>query len=293
MENDPAASTPSAGHGSARGPRRTAWVRLVSWAVIVLSAIVLARALPVAAWFDRLSVVVERAGSWGLVIFAAAYVVAALCFVPGAAITMAAGALFGVAAGTLLVSVASTVAAALAFLIARYLARDAVRRWAQRHAHFRAFDRALAEGGWRVVALLRLSPVIPYNALNYLLGLTGVGFLPYVVASWVFMLPGTVVYVAAGSALRVGLAAASAAEEPLPLARLALAVLGLAATLAVALYVTRLMRRAMAEQSGLSLEPELDAPEPAQQESAVGLLALGSVAALMGLLAAIAYWVRG
>jgi uncharacterized membrane protein YdjX (TVP38/TMEM64 family) len=99
-----------------------------------------------------------------------------------------------------IVSFASTAAAALAFLIARYAARSRVERLARGNERFRAIDRAIGENGWKVVGLLRLSPLIPFSLSNYLYGLTSVRFLPYLVASWAGMLPGTLLYVALGAA---------------------------------------------------------------------------------------------
>jgi hypothetical protein len=111
-------------------------------------------------------------------------------------------------------------------------------------------DRAIAEGGWKVVALLRLSPAMPFSAGNYLFGLTAVSFWPYVLASWAAMLPGTFLYVYLGHAGRV--AAAGTARSP---AEWALLGVGLLATIAVTVYVTRLARRAMSRQGGLAGEP--------------------------------------
>ena len=119
-----------------------------------------------------------------------------------ASVTVAAGALFGSVVGVVVVSLASTTGAALAFLVARYLARDAVLRWVRRNPRYDAIDRAIGEGGWRVVALLRLSPLVPFNLQNYLYGLTAIRFWPCVLTSWAAMLPGTVVYVYLGHAGR-------------------------------------------------------------------------------------------
>jgi uncharacterized membrane protein YdjX (TVP38/TMEM64 family) len=183
-----------------------------------------------------------NAGAWGLVLFGGAYVAAALMFVPGSALTFGAGALFGVWRGTVVVSIASTTAAALAFLLARHLARGPVAALASRHSVFGAIDRAVSEGGWRVVGLLRLSPVMPFSAGNYLFGLTGVRFWPYVAASWLGMLPGTLLYVTLGHAGRTAVdgTARSSAEW---------ALLG-AGVLATAVVSVHLGRRAKAVLRG-------------------------------------------
>jgi uncharacterized membrane protein YdjX (TVP38/TMEM64 family) len=171
------------------------------------------------------------------------YALAVVALVPASPLTVAAGALFGPVVGVVVVSLASTTGAALAFLVARYLARDAVLRWVRRHPRYHAIDRAIGEGGWRVVALLRLSPLVPFNLQNYLYGLTAIRFWPCVLTSWAAMLPGTVVYVYLGHAGRVGLEALAGRRGRTPAEWILLAV-GLAATVLVSLYVTALARRA-------------------------------------------------
>ncbi len=137
--------------------------------------------------------VVDR-GLIGLLVFVAAYAVATVAFVPGWLLTLTAGALFGIARGTVIVLAAATVGSCLAFLLARYVARDAVQRRLADHPKFEAVDRAVGRHGFKVVLLLRLSPLFPFNALNYALGLTRVRFRDYLLAS-IGMLPGTLLYV--------------------------------------------------------------------------------------------------
>ena len=118
---------------------------------------------------------------------------------PAIPLTMTAGVIFGVVPGTAVVSVAATIAATGAFLIARYVARDKIAALAEKNPKFAAIDRAIGKDGFRVVALLRLSPLLPLAASNYLYGLTSVDLASYVAASWAGMLPGTLAYVAAGT----------------------------------------------------------------------------------------------
>jgi uncharacterized membrane protein YdjX (TVP38/TMEM64 family) len=205
----------------------------------LVALIVAARVLPVQQWLTAFQDWVRGKGVAGAVVYGVVYVVAALLFVPGTVVTVGAGLLFGLAWGTVLVSIASTTAAALAFLIARYLARDRVQRLADRNEKFGAIDRAIAEEGWKVVALLRLSPLIPFSLSNYLYGLTPVRFAPYVLTSWIAMLPATFLYVYLGVA---GNAAVSG-RGPGGGWRTALWVVGLLATIAVTFFVTRAARR--------------------------------------------------
>lgn len=236
--------------GGEEGTGRRAW-RWIALAFGLAGLFALARLLPVGDWIEALEDWVRERGVFGLAAYAFAYVVAVLLLVPGAPLTLAGGALFGPWLGTAVVSVASTGAAGLAFLVARHLARERVRELARRHPRFGAVDRAVEQGGWRVVFLLRLSPAVPFSASNYLYGLTAVGFGPYLLASWVAMLPATFLYVYLGHVGAAGVSAASgdggSARTP---GEWALLGAGLFASVVVTVYVTRLARRALHEQGG-------------------------------------------
>jgi uncharacterized membrane protein YdjX (TVP38/TMEM64 family) len=136
-----------------------------------------------------------------------------VAFVPASLLTLAAGAIFGIPAGTLYVFVAATVGSCLAFLVSRYLARVAVERRIEGNPKFAAIDRAVGRQGRRIVFLLRLSPVFPFNLLNYALGLTRVRFVDYAVAA-VGMLPGTLLYVYLGKVAGDVAALAGGASSP-------------------------------------------------------------------------------
>ena len=135
---------------------------------------------------------VEAAGAAGPLLFMALYAMATVLFLPGAVITLAGGALFGPLWGTLWNLTGATVGAALAFLIARYLGAD----WVARRAgpRLQRLNDGVAIEGWRFVAFVRLVPLFPFNLLNYALGLTRISFLTYLLATWVFMLPGAFAY---------------------------------------------------------------------------------------------------
>src|SRR5271169_1843322 len=127
------------------------------------------------------------------------YVVACVLFIPGSILTLSAGFLFGVVWGSIYVSVAATLGATLAFLIGRYFARQWVAVRLANYPKFKAVDEAVAQEGWKIVALTRLSPVFPFNLLNYAFGLTRVTLRDYFFASWLGMIPGTILYVYIGS----------------------------------------------------------------------------------------------
>ena len=220
---------------SARRPIPWKWIALGVAAAALFAAW---RLLPVGEWLKSFQAWISGLGPWGGVLYGLAYVVAALLFVPGILLTLGAGYVFGLGWGVVIVSLASTTAAALAFLIARYVARDRVQRLARRNEKFAAIDRAVGENGWKVVGLLRLSPLVPFNVSNYLYGLTSVGLLPYVLASWVGMLPATFLYVYLGSAGKA--AGERGSRSPWEWALLAA---GLLATAAVTVLLTRVARR--------------------------------------------------
>jgi uncharacterized membrane protein YdjX (TVP38/TMEM64 family) len=217
--------------------RKVPWKWIVVGAAVV-AVVVAARVLPVREWLLSFQDWVRGLGPAGMVLYGAVYVVAVVLFVPGLPLTLGAGFLFGFWRGLILVSIASTIAAALAFLIARYFAREKVERLAKKDPRFEAIDRAIGKEGWKVVALLRLSPLVPFSLSNYLYGLTSVEFGSYVATSWAAMLPATVLYVYLGAAGRT----IGEKTERSPWEWVLLGV-GLAATAAVTVLLTRVARR--------------------------------------------------
>ena len=197
---------------------------------------------------------VDGLGIWGPVVFVAGYAGATVAFVPGSVLTLAAGAIFGLVRGVAYVMVGATIGASLAFLVARYIARSAIEQRLQGNNRFAAIDRAVGREGRKIVFLLRLSPVFPFNLLNYALGLTNVRFIDYFIAC-LGMIPGSLLYIYYGklagdvAQLAGGAAVGRGAEY------YAVLLLGLVATVVVTTIVTRTARRALQEATGT-----LDAP---------------------------------
>lgn len=211
------------------------------WIAVLIGGILLGLAiwyLPVQDWLQHGLAWVEQLGWWGVLGFIVLYVVATICLVPAWTLTLGAGAVFGVGWGSLYVSLASTLGATGAFLLGRFLFRDWVQRRLRSNAKFEALDRAVGREGWRIVLLTRLSPVIPFNLLNYFLGLTRVPLWHYILTSWIGMMPGTVLYVYLGSLT-------TAISEERSRAEWILYGVGLLATIVVVVHVTRLARRAL------------------------------------------------
>jgi len=187
---------------------------------------------------------VARQGVWGGIAFVAAYAVATVAFVPGSVLTLAAGVIFGVVQGTAWVFLGAVIGSTAAFLIARYAARPLVEQRLRGTPRFDHLDRAVGASGRRIVLLLRLSPILPFNLLNYALGLTKVRLADYVLAS-VAMLPGTLLYVYSGSLIGDVAAVAGGAAVERNTGYWVVLVAGLIATLAVTLVITRIARRAL------------------------------------------------
>lgn len=219
-------------------------------------------------------------GPWAPLAFVFIYIAATVAMLPASFLTLAGAALFGFWTAYIAVTFGSVIGAAFAFLIARYGARRRVETIASKYPKFRAIDDAITEGGWRIVALLRLSPAVPFNLQNYLYGLTNIRFWPYVLTSWLAMIPGTLMYVYLGHA--AGQAVSDRSRTP---GEWALLGLGLVATIVVSVYITRLARRKLAEQSSLSgieepVAAEAEAPSfPIKAIAIASLLLVLAVAA--------------
>lgn len=200
--------------------------------------------LPVAAWTTRLAEQARQTGGVGVALFLVAYIIATVAFLPGSILTLAAGFAYGPLWGVVIVSPASVAGATAAFLLGRTLLREWAVRKTRGSPHLRAIEHAVEREGFKLVLLLRLSPVIPFNALNYALSLSNVRLGTYVVASAVGMFPATVLYVYLGS-LAPTAAQLSTAAETGDSSRALLYAAGLAATVAVVFIVTRAARRAL------------------------------------------------
>jgi len=242
----------------AAAPPRAARSRGKLILTIVIAAAVIAGLLlagrQAGAYVPRFAQWVEGLGVWGPVVFILGYAVAAVAFIPGSLLTLAAGAIFGLAKGTVYTLIGATLGASAAFLVARYGARRAIEKRIAGNARFAAIDRAVGREGFKIVALLRLSPIFPFNLLNYSLGLTKVSFLQYLAAS-IAMLPGTLLYVYYGKAAGSLAALAGGAKTEKGTASWVLLGIGLAATILVTTFVTRLAGKALRQEIG-------DAPAP-------------------------------
>ena len=185
-------------------------------------------------------------GALGIFIFILVYAVATVLLAPGSILTIGAGFAFGLWKGFLAVSVGATLGAASAFLVARFVAREKIETIALRNEKFRKIDNVIGRKGAKLILLVRLSPLTPFNLSNYFYGLTGVTFWRYVLASWIGMMPGTFLYVYIGTASRAAVAAA-AGDKAIKHGWQYWTFLGggLAATVVVTIWVTKIARDAL------------------------------------------------
>ena len=218
--------------------------RILLWLVLIVGVLALARYVNAQSLLQSALHWIRELGPWGWVIFVLLYIATAVLLLPAVVLTLGAGAVFGVAKGWVIVSVAATLAATAAFLVGRHIARGWVARRIEGNPTFTAIDEAVGREGWKIVGLTRLSPAFPFNLLNYAYGVTRVSLRHYVLASWIGMMPGTLMYVYLGS-LAGDLATVGTGRSARTPAEWALYVVGLLATVAVTVYVTRIARAAL------------------------------------------------
>lgn len=195
--------------------------------------------LPVREWMDALQSWLQSLGAWGVVILVLLLVVTTFLPAPDWPVPIAAGYIYG--AWALPMVYGSIVSASVvAFLAARHLGGDRIRAFLDRRPKYRAFDRAVGEEGWKVVALVRLSPIMPFNLQNYAFAVTAVPFWPYLVGTVAGLAPGTALYV------YLGIFGKGLGKGGSPLEWVLLGI-GLAATIALGVLVSIKMKAKFSE----------------------------------------------
>lgn len=204
---------------------------------------------------------IQDLGLIGGLVFMGIYIIATVAFLPGSILTLGAGFVFGVVQGSIFVFIGASLGAIASFLIGRYVARDRVAKMIEGNRRFKAVDDAVGREGLKIVLLTRLSPVFPFNLLNYGFGVTGVSLKDYTLGC-LGMLPGTVMYVYLGS-LAGNLAMLATGDRPENAAvQWAIRIIGFIATAAVTIYVTRVAQKALQEAV-----PESDADSEADRQN--------------------------
>lgn len=187
-------------------PGESAWkksaVRRIIILAVIIGAIVVVRMTGATRFLEQetLRGWIEAFGIYAPLLYMLVYTVAPALFLPGLPITVVGGILFGPFWGVVYTITSATMGACVAFLISRYLARD----WVEhklRSPRWRRLDEEVHRHGWKVVALTRLIPLLPFNLLNYAFGLTKIKFLHYAVTTFVCMLPACIAFIAFSSSL--------------------------------------------------------------------------------------------
>jgi uncharacterized membrane protein YdjX (TVP38/TMEM64 family) len=224
-------------------------LKLVLLFSLAVSLIIAAKQLNIQGWLQTSITWIESLGSWGAIAFMIIYNISTLLFIPGSLLTLKGGCLFGVVWGSIYVLIAAIIGATFAFIIGRYLSRDWVCRQLEKHPNFTAINQAVAKQGFKIVFLTRLSPIFPFNLLNYAFGITQVSLKDYILGS-IGMVPGTVMYVYIGS-LATDLAMIGTHNQPTtPEAQIGkwlIQIIGLIATVVVTIYITKIAQEALKE----------------------------------------------
>ncbi len=228
------------------------WLKYGLIIMSIATIVILIQQLGIADWIaatlQNALIQVNHWGIWAPLGFILLYNVATVLLIPGSILTLGSGVLFGIGWGSLYVFIAATLGATLAFLIGRYFARNWVNSKVQKNPKFQAIDQAIAREGLKIVFLLRLSPLFPFNLLNYALGITQVSLKDYVIGS-LGMIPGTILYVYIGSlAGNVALLGMPQAIDPqAQLWKWVLQIVGFLATIGVTIYITKVAKAALDE----------------------------------------------
>ena len=230
------------------GTRGRDTMRVAVVAVVLAALLVVGYLLDAPSYVQQALRWVEGLGFWGPVLFVALYVLITVMLVPALIMTIGGGAVFGVLPGTIYASVGATIGATLAFLLGRTLLRGWVERQVQASPKLKAVDEAVEREGGRIVFLLRLSPLVPFSISNYVYGLTRVRLGSYVLASWIGMIPGVLLYAYIGS-LAQRFAELGAAEQTTTNAEWIMYIVGLVATVIATVRITVVARRALAGRS--------------------------------------------
>jgi uncharacterized membrane protein YdjX (TVP38/TMEM64 family) len=220
---------------------------------ILLVTCLIIIALAVAKYFQLQQLIyaalawIKTLGYLAPIAFIGIYNLATILLIPGSLLTLGGGFIFGAVWGSVYVLIAATLGATFAFLIGRYLSRDWVRQQLDKYPKFKAIEAAVSKEGLKVVLLTRLSPVFPFNLLNYAFGVTGVSLKDYVLGS-IGMIPGTILYVYIGSLVGDLALIGTSAQPDNPLLKWMIRSIGLIATVAVTIYITRIAKKALDEQ---------------------------------------------
>ncbi|NJR39548.1 MAG: TVP38/TMEM64 family protein [Leptolyngbyaceae cyanobacterium CSU_1_4] len=234
--------------GRSRLAKPTFWLRILLGMGVIIGVATLFQHFNLQPLLQSALLWVKNLGSVGIIAFVVIYNLATILFIPGSLLTLGGGVLYGVFWGSIYVAIAATLGATIAFLIGRYYARGWVAKQLQGYPKFQAIDQAVAREGLKIVLLTRLSPIFPFNLLNYAFGVTCVSLKDYIIGS-IGMIPGSVMYVYFGSLIGditlLGMPQQMSFQAQT--AQWLVKIVGFFATVAVTLYITRIAKKALSQ----------------------------------------------
>ena len=272
--------------------RHARLIRAVCLGVALLALLGIIRALPTERLIEALKDYADVLGPWAPVGFVLLFVGLTLFFLPGVPLNILSGVIFGPWIGGLLTAIGSNGSAALSFLIARYLGGDKAAQIVRHYPRLEAAYHTLGDKhGWKVVAAVRLSHALPFGMQNMLLGLSPVGFGPYLLTTWLVTFPGIFMLAYLGFIGAIALVPAEGAE-PLSTWQWAARAAGILVAATAVLYIARLVQRAIKERVG-NLQIAQDRRGENAKDTAASNAGIGvTLAFVLGALAltAIAIW---
>ena len=187
---------------------------------------------------------VDSLGTLGAIAFVAIYIIATTICIPGSIMALAGGALFGKLMGTILVFVSGFLGACCAFGLGRYLLSDWVKKQLEKNSYLKAVNRLVVTEGWKIACLLHLSPIVPFNLLNYVLGTSEITYPNFLLATSVGILPGVILYVFLGSTIgdltMVMMGKSDSANSTI---QWVISAIGILATVALTIYLAKIARQ--------------------------------------------------
>jgi uncharacterized membrane protein YdjX (TVP38/TMEM64 family) len=197
--------------------------------------------LPIEEWVGRLKDNAESLGAVGWVIYIIIYAIATLILAPASVLTLAAGFIYGLE-GFFIVIIGAIIGASLSFLAGRYIFKNKVENFIATKPKLNSIDKAVEAEGWKIVALCRLSPLIPFNLQNWFFGVTSISFKSYFLSSFFAIMPGTLLYIWIGS-----LGSDIADNENTSIVKTIFLIIGLIATFVVTFYIGKKARQKLDE----------------------------------------------
>ena len=242
--------------------------KLLAAAGLLAAVMLMARVLPLAAWTIQFVDTIRDAGLPGVALYVLVYAVSTVALVPGSIMTMVAGFVYGPIVGLTVAVPGALIGAAAAFLLGRTVFRERVRRAMARSPKVLALDAAMGREGFKLVLLLRLSPLVPFSALNYALSMSGITLRTFVFATLLGKIPGSWLYVYLGSLVTTAAQLSAGSAPPSPL-RTAFYAAGLAATVTAVVVSGRIAKRALeGAVEAATPNPESRVPNPESPKAA-------------------------